>query len=195
MTTILLLAICVTSNVYSQTQFGFNTTTPDASAVMEIVDTTRGLLIPRMSTSDRNGIASPATGLLVYDNTENKFYYYNGTAWTGIDNKWSRSGNYVYNNSDSIGIGTATPSYLLDVTDDINLSVEKGLRINGILVLHSRSNGSIFIGGNAGRNITSAGSNTFVGFNAGRNDTTSSYNTLVGAGAGTNVNGLSNSFF
>lgn len=52
-----------------------------ASAALEIVSTTKGLLIPRMTTAQRTAIASPAEGLHVYDLTLNAPYYYNGTSW------------------------------------------------------------------------------------------------------------------
>ena len=46
-----------------------------ASAMLDISSTTSGLLIPRMTTAERNIIGAPATGLLVYDNTLNAFWY------------------------------------------------------------------------------------------------------------------------
>jgi hypothetical protein len=58
------------------------TTTYANSAVLEVRSTTRGFLPPRMTTTQRNAIASPATGLIVYDNTLNDPFYFNGTAWT-----------------------------------------------------------------------------------------------------------------
>lgn len=59
--------------------------TPSAtSAVMEVTSTTQGFLPPRMTTTQRNAIASPASGLIVYDTTDNKHYGYNGTAWTAF---------------------------------------------------------------------------------------------------------------
>ncbi len=55
-----------------------------ASAQMEVISTTRGFLPPRMTTTQKNAIASPATGLQVYDTTLNQMSYYNGTTWTNI---------------------------------------------------------------------------------------------------------------
>lgn len=59
---------------------GLGTTTPHASAQLDISATNRGLLIPRVTQANRP--ANPATGLLIYqtDNTPG-FYFYNGTAW------------------------------------------------------------------------------------------------------------------
>lgn len=65
-------------------QYGIGTTNPSSSAVLDISSTSKGLLMPRMTSLQRDGIASPATGLLVYNITSNKFNYYNGTAWIEI---------------------------------------------------------------------------------------------------------------
>jgi len=54
---------------------------PDPSAMFDVKSTTRGMLIPRMSTTDRTAIPSPATGLLVYDTDFNQFWYFDGTIW------------------------------------------------------------------------------------------------------------------
>jgi uncharacterized protein YaiE (UPF0345 family) len=56
----------------------------NASAIVEMSSTTKGFLPPRMTTTQRNAIASPAAGLVVYDNTDNKHYGYNGTTWNAF---------------------------------------------------------------------------------------------------------------
>lgn len=63
------------------TAVGIGTTNPDPSAALEIYSEQKGILIPRMSTYQRNAINAPPAGLLVYDSTENAFYYYNGSEW------------------------------------------------------------------------------------------------------------------
>jgi hypothetical protein len=55
-----------------------------ASAVLEVTSTTRGFLPPRMTTTQKNAIATPATGLVVYDNTTNKLCCYNGSTWNDL---------------------------------------------------------------------------------------------------------------
>jgi hypothetical protein len=55
--------------------------TNDASARLQINSTTQGFLPPRMTTTQKNAIASPAAGLMVYDTTLNVISYYNGTSW------------------------------------------------------------------------------------------------------------------
>lgn len=54
------------------------------SAMLDVKSFDRGVLIPRMNTGQRNGIATPAKGLLVFDITSNSFWYYNGTLWTEV---------------------------------------------------------------------------------------------------------------
>jgi hypothetical protein len=55
-----------------------------ASAKLEISSTTQGFLPPRMTTTQKNAIASPAAGLVVYDSTTNKLCCYNGSTWNDL---------------------------------------------------------------------------------------------------------------
>jgi len=72
--------------VLSYAQVGINTNTPDASSVLEIKSTTGGILIPRMTEAQRDAIALPASGLMIYQTNEvSGFYFYNGAGWTKID--------------------------------------------------------------------------------------------------------------
>ncbi|MCB9188544.1 MAG: hypothetical protein H6600_04550 [Flavobacteriales bacterium] len=54
---------------------------PDNSAILDVKSTDKGVLLPRVTTAQRTTIASPATGLLVFDNDTDSFWFYNGTAW------------------------------------------------------------------------------------------------------------------
>lgn len=71
-----ILACAMVSFSYVQGQVGIGTQTPDASSVLDVVSTDKGLLIPRMTTAQKNAIASPAEGLLVYDSDLQRFYFY-----------------------------------------------------------------------------------------------------------------------
>src|SRR5438067_5161014 len=56
---------------------GIGTTTPSATAILDLTSTTKGALLPRMTTAQRNAISSPATGLLIYQTDGAAgFYYY-----------------------------------------------------------------------------------------------------------------------
>ena len=61
---------------------GIQTATPNASAILDITSTTKGLLLPRITTM--NDITSPAEGLLVYDNTAKQLAFRNATAWVNL---------------------------------------------------------------------------------------------------------------
>lgn len=52
-----------------------------ATALLELSSTSKGFLPPRMTTTQKNNISSPATGLMVYDTTLNKVCVYTGSAW------------------------------------------------------------------------------------------------------------------
>ena len=70
--------------VYGETgQVAINSNTVDASALLELASTTLGFLPPRMTTTQKNAISSPAAGLVVYDTTLNKLCVYT-TAWETI---------------------------------------------------------------------------------------------------------------
>ena len=60
------------------------TTTDVASSIATFNSTTKGFLPPRMDTTQKNAIASPATGLMVYDTTLNLISVYNGTIWISL---------------------------------------------------------------------------------------------------------------
>jgi hypothetical protein len=63
---------------------GVGTTAPDTSAVMDLSSRRQGFLPPRMTNSEMNSIGSPATGLIVYDTTNNKVTVYNGSSWVPL---------------------------------------------------------------------------------------------------------------
>jgi hypothetical protein len=88
------MKICITASLFlssvfllqanhASAQVAIGTTTPDASAMLDVTATGKGLLVPRMTMANRP--AAPATGLLIYQtNNTPGFYVYNGTAWTAV---------------------------------------------------------------------------------------------------------------
>jgi hypothetical protein len=66
---------------------GIGTPTPNSSALLDITSTSRGLLLPRMSLTQRNSIVLPATGLMIFNNS-NKYFEYN--FGTPIAPQWVR---------------------------------------------------------------------------------------------------------
>lgn len=81
-------------------QTGIGTTTPDASAKLDITSTTKGLLAPRMTAAQKTAISLPATGLLIYQTDAPVGFYVNvGSAaapsWQRVSTDWTKSGNDI----------------------------------------------------------------------------------------------------
>ncbi|MDP2060971.1 MAG: hypothetical protein U1C58_10295 [Flavobacteriaceae bacterium] len=84
-------------------QVGIGTVSPNTSSMLDITSTDKGLLIPRMTTAQRDAVASPATGLMVFDNTTNTFWYFD-TTWKEM---------------------TSNQKLLIDADGDTKIEVEK----------------------------------------------------------------------
>ena len=96
------------------------------SAALDISSATKGILIPRLTSAQRNALAATAVdGLLVFDADEVRFYYYTPGGWQGIGDYqipyWVTTGNSSITtlNTQNVGIGTyyssRPPQYKLDV--------------------------------------------------------------------------------
>ncbi len=87
-----LLSLAVLCEGYSQNSVGIGTEAPNANAVLHLVspDQNQGLLIPTMSTDQRTaeafvrGLSAAESGLVVYDNQENTFFYWMNPGWVPI---------------------------------------------------------------------------------------------------------------
>jgi hypothetical protein len=76
-----ILSIFNYQNLFAQGNVGIGTTTPHNCAILDIESTSKGLLIPRMTTLDRLKITDLYHGLLVYDQDFKKVFYYDGNSW------------------------------------------------------------------------------------------------------------------
>ncbi|MFI5172704.1 MAG: hypothetical protein ACHQFW_09945 [Chitinophagales bacterium] len=91
----ILALMLITGNVFGQTNtfpgsgsVGIGTLSPNASSALEIVSTSQGVLVPRMTKSQRDAILTPATGLLIYQtNSTPGFYFFNGSTWAAVTAK------------------------------------------------------------------------------------------------------------
>lgn len=80
----LFITVLMMLHAYSQNNVGIGTVSPNSSAILDITSTTKGLLVPRMTTAQRTAIAAPAKGLLLFDTDTNSFWFYNGSSWNSI---------------------------------------------------------------------------------------------------------------
>jgi hypothetical protein len=60
------------------------TTTDSASAILNVASTTKGALLPRMTTTQRDAISAPTEGMLIYNTTTHCLDHYNGSAWAAV---------------------------------------------------------------------------------------------------------------
>lgn len=80
----------ITNNglTYFNNSVGIGTPTPNSSSILDITSTTKGFLPPRMTTLQKNAIASPSIGLTLYDTDNNSLEVYNGSSWGKLNNIW-----------------------------------------------------------------------------------------------------------
>lgn len=70
----------------------------NTSSILDVSSTTAGVLVPRMTSAQRTAIATPATGLYVYDTTTGSFWYFDGTVWREMltnTTGWTLTGNSI----------------------------------------------------------------------------------------------------
>ncbi len=108
--------LAISNFSFSQIGIKATNTAPHPSAMLDVESTTKGMLVPRMTTGQRTLISNLTPGLLVYDTDINSFFFYNGTAWQNLsagggggNSQWNINGNNIYNtNVGNVGIGTVS---------------------------------------------------------------------------------------
>jgi hypothetical protein len=148
---------------------GIGTKYPDRSAVLDIQSVDKGLLIPRLTSAQRNAIKNPADGLMVYQINEiSGFYFYNGKNWAPLSGNEAKSIALDIQNWSKTGdAGTNPTTNFLGTTD------------NQPLVFRTNNKRSGFISGEG-----SVGQfNTMIGFESGISMTTGNSNLGFGVSA------------
>lgn len=72
-----------TKNSYFAGPIAIGTPTPNANAVLDLTSTTKAFMPPRMTTAQRDAIASPTAGMVIYNTTTNKLNVYT-TVWEAV---------------------------------------------------------------------------------------------------------------
>lgn len=113
----------------AQVSISTDNSDPDASAMLDVKSMSKGILIPRMTDAERDAIAAPANGLMVYVTTDSSFYFYEGNAWAKVGRQgWGLNGN----------AGTTDGTNFIGTTDDAPLNFQ----VNNHRLLRLEYNGT-----------------------------------------------------
>ncbi len=177
----LLMAACVLLLLSSHAQnVAINTdgSLPNPNAILDVKSSTKGLLIPRVSSAARSIIPN-TKGLLVYDTTTSSFWYNTGAQWQNMataslavaDSAWLLTGN----------TGTIDSINFIGTRDNVPLAIRVNNQPSGRI---DQLKGNAFWGYQAGLSNSSGSStgnnNTAFGNASLQNNTTGSYNTAGG---------------
>lgn len=149
----ILLTVFICAATIAQQGVAINTdgSTPNTSALLDVQSTTKGMLIPRMTTIQRL-LIPPAKGLLVFDNSTSSFWFHNGSGWEELLSgtpQWNNNGSNITNsNAGNVGIGVTSPTQKLHVNGNI-LSTGR-VDANGVIEGSGLSSiGLLYVGGSS----------------------------------------------
>jgi hypothetical protein len=148
-------------------EVGIGTSSPDASAKLDLTATNKGFLPPRVSltgTADVSTIATPATGLLVYNTVttgtapaavQPGYYYYNGSRWVSLAIPGGASvnvqaGAYTLTENDSKGV------VIINSASAVNVTVPATLPAGFFCQIIQKGAGAVTVSGATGVTIQSA---------------------------------------
>lgn len=162
---------------------------PYSASILDIRSTNKGILLPRMSTGNRDAISAPQAGLLIYNNTTNQFNYHNGSSWqvASLGNQWGVNGSILHH-SGQVGIGTST---MTNAYTFLNVKGNQGgTSYEGMYITSSSTKGRPFYGYSANDSTTAFhyydGNNSRWNLNVGNADRVTVTNT-GNVGIGTNL--------
>ncbi len=128
-------------SVLTHAQVGVGTTSPDNNAVLDVNSSSKGILIPRMTTIQRETLTTnnPAQGMMVYDIDLDVMFVYYGGQWYAM-NAWKTEYRTDQNNQaatmttmtatgvnhGNVGIGTATPTEKLEISGKVKATEFSG---------------------------------------------------------------------
>ncbi|MEM7658984.1 MAG: hypothetical protein AAF399_22870, partial [Bacteroidota bacterium] len=166
---------------------------PDPSAMLDVMSTSKGMLVPRMDASERLAISTPANGLMVYDTDSSEFMFYDGSRWALIGGHPARIEDLDADTKVQVEESADEDIIRFDVAGTEQLTLGQNASGDGLLQFTANTN--LFIGSAAGASNTSGDFNTFLGQTAGVVNETGHSNVFSGHAAGNaNLDGHSNVF-
>lgn len=131
-----IIVILFSTKVFSQS-VSINTdgSQPHPSAILDVKSNSKGILLPRTSTTSRTAIVNPPKGLILYDTTTSGFWFHNGSVWTQLSAGsigWNLTGN----------AGTDSAKNFIGTTDYKPLV----FRTNNIEQMHLSTSGKLGVG-------------------------------------------------
>ena len=163
----LIVSLLIAGAFSLNAQTGIGTATPDPSAKLDVTSTTQGFLPPRMTSAQRQNIATPAAGLMVYqtDGTAG-LYYYSGSAWLYIINNTTNV-LPITNGGTGTTTGTGTGSVVLNTSPTLvspTIGNATATSINKVAITTPANNATITIAD--GKSLTANNTITLAGTDA-----------------------------
>lgn len=203
---VFLLSCLSVSGAWSQSLGVNNSGAPaHSSSILDVSSTDKGMLIPRMTKSQKNAIASPATGLLVFQTSPDSvgFHYYDGAVWTWLANAnkaldstaWLTTGNTGLNDTSFLGHRDNKP--VMFRSNNVVIGRLNSYYSNygiGRHAGHPTGVGHVAIGDSAGAVTSNNFPGAYLGYLSGRVNTGGN-NAFFGAWSGANnISGFLNFF-
>lgn len=115
------ILLMLSSNRIQAQSMGISSTliTPNPSSILELRTTSKGMLIPRMTETERDGISSPAIGLMIFNTSNKQFNFYNESNWVAL-----MSGNTAFLSVDA-GTTVSTSSTSDSVVEGMSKTVSE----------------------------------------------------------------------
>jgi len=172
--------LLLAGSLHAQVGINSDGSAPDGSAMLDVKSTEMGVLFPRLTKAQRDAIATPATGLIVFQtNDTTGFYYYTGSKWVVVSAEALSINDLLdgrtISSSVFLGSGAGVND---DGTDNWNVGLGDSALYSNISGAHNTGVGYQSLFSN-----TSGHSNTAYGYLSLQQNTTGEGNTGIGYGA------------
>lgn len=187
------LLLCLFLTFQTSAQVGINTdnSDPDASAILDIKSTNKGMLVPRMTSSQRTMIINAAIGLLVFDTDTESFWFKDSTGWMELVNGNATTLADADNDTKIQTEENADEDVIrFDIAGEEGMVLKRANPANKTQLSFPNNLGDIFIGEGVGQSLEENSASTAVGYKSFRLNEFGSLNAAFGALAlEKNVNG------